>query len=366
MHIGRKCLGALLLAACLATGGCANKAEEQAPVLLEPAGVELDYAQAQIMDISTITTYSSAVVPHVDELYFTVDGVVAQAHVVAGDYVKKGDVLITLDQESLLEEAQDMRETLEYTRATYEDEAQMDSIDLQLAQIDLEEMHSNGASAADIARAQADIDMQQLQIQQKERSRAQEIAEMESALAVLEEQIGQNELTAPYDGVIVSIVELRKGYSVTAYNTLVFIADESRLSLSGEFISESQIRNAHAIRALIGGKEYPLTYREADMEEYLSTVFAGGVLHTRFDFVEAPDDVQCGDYAAICIENGYREGVLAIPCNALYSDSAGRYVYRLEEDGTRVRVNVHTGVSNSLYIQITDGLEEGDSVYVKE
>lgn len=367
MRNGRKCLGVLALACCLLLSGCAQQAAEQeVPVLLEPAGVELDYAQAQMMDLCTIITYSSAVVPYVEEMHFTVDGTVEDVLVTLGSSVKKGDTLITLNQETLLEEEAERIAELSYTRSIYANDEQMQQIDLQIASLQLEEMKNSGADAASIASAQADIDMAELKMRQEQEQHALELAKLEEKLAKLQEKIGQNELVAPFDGIIVAMDDLRAEYSVTAYDTVIQIADESRLQLSGDFISETYVRGAHEIYALIGDRKYALEAVAVDMTEYLTTIFAGGTLHTRFDFVGEHDDVSCGDYAAICVVTGYVENALAVPCNALYSDSAGRYVYRLAEDGTRVRVNVHTGLSNSLYIQITEGLEEGDSVYVKE
>ena len=56
---------------------------------------------------------------------------------------------------------------------------------------------------------------------------------------------------------------------------------------------------------------------------------------------------------------------LLIPANALFRDSSGKYVYVYEADGeTRVRRSVETGVTTDWQVQITDGLEEGEIVYV--
>ncbi len=367
MQNKRKCLKALGLAACIFLGGCASAPTgSEAPELLEPAGVELDYAPATVMDLYTTTAYSSAVVPHVEELFFTVDGTVEDVRVTLGSQVKKGDVLITLDEESLLEQEESMLANLEYTRATYENALKIAALDQQIASLQLEEMRKSGASDVQIAQKQADISMTELQNRQTQEQYALHLSELEAELEQLQKKIGENELVAPCDGTVVAIDDLRAEYGVSAYDVIVQIADESKLRLSGEFITEGNLRSAHEIYALIGPEKYPLRYIPVDMDEYLSTVFAGGTLHTEFEFVDGQPDVASGDYAAVCVVTGFVEDALCIPVNALYSDSAGRYVYKLEEDGSRSRVSVHTGSTNKLYIQITEGLEEGDQVYVKE
>ena len=56
---------------------------------------------------------------------------------------------------------------------------------------------------------------------------------------------------------------------------------------------------------------------------------------------------------------------LVVPANAIYTDESGRYVYLIGGD-TRTRQAVSTGRFTTTLVQITDGLKEGDLVYVKE
>ncbi|MDO4739738.1 MAG: efflux RND transporter periplasmic adaptor subunit [Eubacteriales bacterium] len=354
----------LLICACLALSGAL--AEGEAPALLEPAGVELDYAAATVMDLYTVTPYAASVVPHTEDLSFTVDGVVAKVHVHLGSSVRAGDALITLDEEDLLEQEAELAEELDYTRRLHANANELAQIDIRIQTLEMEQMKKAGASEAELIRAETDVEMLRLKLRQTQQEQAVAVSALEEELAGLRGKIGKNVLCAPYDGVIVSIANLREDYGVTAYDTVIRIADESRLHLSGEFVTQNTVKSAHEVYALINGQKYALEYLPADMSEHLSAVFAGVPLRSEFNIEGDLTELACGDYAAVCVVTGYVEDALSIPCNALYSDSAGRYVYKLDEDGQRVRVNVHTGMSNSLYIQITDGLEEGDLVYVKE
>lgn len=69
-------------------------------------------------------------------------------------------------------------------------------------------------------------------------------------------------------------------------------------------------------------------------------------------------------YATIVIESNYVEDALQIPANALYSDNDGYYVYRKKDDKSE-RVDVKTGVKTKTAVEITEGLEEGEEIYVK-
>lgn len=345
--------------------GCLALAES-VPELLEPAGIELDYAQAQKMDLYTVTPYAASVVPYTEDLSFAVDGVVEQTHVSLGSSVKAGDKLITLNEEALLEQEAELKEQISYTRKIHIYANEMAQIDIQIAQVKLDEMKDSGADEAAIIQAQANIDMMELKLRQAKEEQALSVKKMESELEKITEQIGQNVLLAPFDGVIVSIADLREEYGVTAYEPVIRIADESHMLILSDYISQNTIKGAHEIYALIGDQKHAVEYVPIDMDEYLQTIFAEATLKTKFEFAAEHAEVCCGDYASVCTVTGFVEDALVIPCNALYSDSAGRYVYRLDGEGQRERVNVHTGSSNMLYIQITEGLEEGDLVYVKE
>ena len=60
----------------------------------------------------------------------------------------------------------------------------------------------------------------------------------------------------------------------------------------------------------------------------------------------------------------YHPHVLSIPAGAVYQDSNGSYVYLMEDD-VRVRRDVITGYTDNVYVEIAEGLQEGDRVYVK-
>ncbi|MBQ4085763.1 MAG: biotin/lipoyl-binding protein [Clostridia bacterium] len=353
----------LFLAVCMALCGAA---QAEVPELLEPAGIELDYAAAQAMDLYTVTLYNAAVIPYTEDLWFEVDGTVEQVHVHLGSRVQKGDALITLDEEALMEQEAELLEEIAYTKQVHANANELSEIDIRIATVRLDSMRANGSSETAIVQAEANIDMMELKLAQTKAEQAITIAKMEKELAKVQEKIGRNVLVAPFDGVVVSIDNLRAEYGVAAYEPVIRLADETQLLLSSDYIGQNTVKGANDIYALIGSRQYALEYVPVEMDEYLTAVFSEAPLKTKFTFAGEHADVACGEYAAICVVTGMVEDALCIPCNALYSDNAGRYVYKLDEDGQRVRVNVHTGSTNGLYFQITDGLEEGDLVYVKE
>ena len=86
---------------------------------------------------------------------------------------------------------------------------------------------------------------------------------------------------------------------------------------------------------------------------------------SRFRITDIDDAVQAGDTVTISIETGTSEDALRIPANALYTDEGGNYGYIVEE-GRRTRRNIQVGTKTEIMIEVTEGLEEGETVYVQE
>ncbi len=359
--------GLLLLA--LGLSGCAQKAEPGPEIaLLEPVGVELDSAAAYIGDLNQITTYDSAVTPEVEELHMTVDGTVKKMYVTLGDLVKKGDVLLELDESDTQEAYDRLAEQIEYTQTVNDYDNRMAQIDIDLLKNQLRALQA----AQGGAEQQKQIELKQVEIEQAElnlrqaRERQQLSLETQKKdLQALGEKLGKNLLVAPCDGRVAYAASLQEGDWLTAYRPVAYIADESRLYLSGESISTSLSGGATEMYALINGGRYEITPREMEREDYIALVLAGNDVPACFDF-EAGEDVEAGMYAAVCLVTKARENVLLIPTNALLRGGGGRYVYVLGENGERTRRAVKTGVSTAWLTEITEGLEEGEVVYVKD
>ncbi|MCD8145888.1 MAG: efflux RND transporter periplasmic adaptor subunit [Clostridiales bacterium] len=79
----------------------------------------------------------------------------------------------------------------------------------------------------------------------------------------------------------------------------------------------------------------------------------------------ADDLVRSGMSVEVRLTNVDEKDALSISVDALnYNDDNTAYVYILDEDGNVVTQAVTLGVSDGSYVQITDGLEEGDSVFL--
>jgi len=335
------------------------------PELLEPVGVKMDTAKAYIGDLSKITVFDGSIVPYVEELYFEKEGVISEINVVLGQEVKAGDVLATLEHESQDDRLESLTRKIDelQTNGAYSDA--LAEIDLRMLELELRALTTrNPVDKQAVELKKLDIEEFRLELALEAELRSMELLRLQEELSALKEQMGKNELIAPFDGRIMYGLQLVKGSYVAAYNPVIYLADDTRLSIQSKYVSPSITEASYAIYALIGANSYDLTIVPLETSEYISRVLAGETVMSEFTIDEPDDSYSVGQYAAVCIENQHLEDVLLIPSNALYSDATGRYVY-VVQDGERVRQNVRTGAVTDWETQITEGLEEGAIVYVK-
>ena len=96
----------------LSVSGC-GKQEKDIPSLMEPVGVEVDTEEVKRGDLKELSWYTGTVVPHVESLCFTEDGIMETVYVQVGDYVAEGQVLAEFSQETLEKEIQNLEQQIQ-------------------------------------------------------------------------------------------------------------------------------------------------------------------------------------------------------------------------------------------------------------
>lgn len=348
-------------------GGCSQAEQEsyQVPALLEPVGVRKDTATAVYDDIYDITVYQGEVVPEVSELYFTADGLMGEVLVKYGDYVEKGQELMTLDAEALNAKIEELEDKIADIRTMGEFSDRTAVADIHIARYELTLLLDSGAAEERCEAKSLDVQMLQTQLGHAQQLRNLELEHYGAQLAELRQQQNDIVLKSPVAGTVVYITGAEEGDAIKGYTPVICIADEENKSISSEFIYEYLMQDAVKMCARIGERDYKVSYVPYDKSDYVAMALSNDNLSASFLLEEGEEQVQCGDYAAIMLYHSYKENVLTLPANALYRDASGYYVYKAVNDQS-VRCAVEVGITTDTKAEILGGLVEGDEVYVKE
>lgn len=348
--------------------GCAAE-EVEIPKLLEPVGIKLDFAVATRSEIYNVFVYDAIIAPTIDELYFTIDGVIETFDAALGQPVQAGEVIATLDQSDLREQIASLNASIEFVEKTLEYQTAIDEAGIRIKELELAKLKAESAnSQMETNLLKIEIEELKIKIKHNFQTTQLELNHMRGELETLQGTLGHGKIVAPYAGYIAYSAGMNQGDPVKAHTPLIYIAADTGLWIKSAYITDSLIGSAHALYARIGGEKYPLTYIPAEQSEYLEALTSGGILTSKFAIngsEEALSKLSSGTYAAVHVITDYIEDALTIPANAVYRDDGIHYVYVMQGDAY-IRRDVEIGVTNQSLAQITSGLEEGEIVYVKD
>lgn len=173
-------------------------------------------------------------------------------------------------------------------------------------------------------------------------------------------------VTADFDG-RVNTVSVEEGDDVVPGDTLMQIADFTHMKVSfrvDEYdIGEVEVGQACTITVTSLERSFDSTVSTID---YISASSGNVAYYSATAYVDVDDGVLPGMQVTVSIPQEEAKDVVILKVDALSFDVTNQaFVYMKDENGELQQVNVTTGVSNGNYIEITDGLKDGDEVFVE-
>lgn len=377
-RIGICLAGAVLL---LAMTGCAQEKSETDVLELEESALTKPQKVAVVRgDLRVTASYDAKVGPKVEQLQFADEGTFGEFKVRLGDEVKKGDVLAVPATAELEETIREKEKELESLTVNYEHQKTAFENQLKIASLELENVYEElelleyGTEQYTAACVQAGIYDQQsrrlkLQAEQLTETYELERQECEKQLRNLQKKCDGNRIRAPFDGVIVALQEvpMKSNDEIPIDTNLYYVAvaDSAVLYARCENISTAVLNNAQSVVFWKDGKEYGTTYVPCDETYYKTVNNAGEKAYSQFLLTDSEEEIGFGDYGKIRLIVTEKKDVLMLPNTAIRTSGGEHYVYK-DVDGSHERVSVKIGSSDGINVEILEGLEEGDVIYVQE
>jgi len=282
-----------------------------------------------------------------------VSGLVKSLHANVGDYVKQGQIIAELEPSELEAKYNQSLAALQNAKANYE-----------YAKLDFERQKS--------LLEQNFISQNQLDLAEKtfEINKAQ-LEQAQANLDYAKVQLEYTKITAPISGIIAS-VSTQEGETVAASfsaPTFVTIIDLERLEVWA-YVDETDIgrikENQNATFTVD-------TYSDTDFEGIVTAIYPKAVIQDNVvnyvatlkitDFKEKILRPEMTVTVTIYLEK--KENVLTVPNNAIKREQGKTVVNVLENNGKSTQRMVKTGYATNGYIEILEGLREGEKVVIK-
>ena len=348
----------------LSLAGC--KKEE---TVTAPAGVAVQVQTVEAQDIASENTVSGQVTAGSEtSVYVTATAKCTAVYVEAGDAVKAGDVICSLDMESSL--AQYRAAEIGYTSAASSYSDQKNILDRQVA---LYEKNWNDTKALfEIgAASQSEVDQMELQYlstkAQRDSTLAQLEASMQSAkssyeqLALAMENIDSHgNVIAPVDGVLASLTASEGGMVSPSYAVAVIDGAEQMkvtVMVSEALVPKLAIGDTVTVRVSAADAEFEGVIRSVEKT-------ANQVTKLYTVTVTVPAEVEgllSGMFADVTFHTAVSESAVVVPSEAILTSSDRQYVFIVEND-TAKRVDITTGLTGSGMTEVTSGLDAGEQL----
>jgi len=338
---------------------------------------EQQVATVQRGDLTVdITASGNLSFSHTEDLAFQMAGIVAEVNVQAGDSVKQGQVLATLDTTQ--------RET---DLASLESRVLSAQISLKNDQLALDKAEDQSVTlvTGDIIFADnyddEEIDILKLRVKLDEAN----LQDAQKALA--DAQNASPEIIAPFDGFI-STVNVSAGDAGTSGNGVPKGTVACQLVDPNRFEADILVSEMDIFQVKLGGDAtvqidaMPMLTLPAKVTHIspTATIQSGVVNYSVKVEVEPLEELMPTQQQAAFGSFQLREGltvtvsiimqqksdVLLVPNGAITTQGRQAYVQVVAADGSTTQRAITTGISNWQYTEVTEGLAEGEQVVVTQ
>lgn len=192
--------------------------------------------------------------------------------------------------------------------------------------------------------------------------------EAEKELSTLNKEVAQQNLDTAKAGItsefkgIATAVQAEKGAMVAEGTALFTVADISSVKVSVN-VSKNDLESlaeGQSAEVTIAGKEYPGTVSKINRQ---ATTNQSGtpVITAEITVSETDDNIYLGIEAGVVIHTASATDAVTIPAQALNTGKDGEFCY-VVVDGFVEKRDVTIGVNDGEYIEILEGVEEGEEV----
>ena len=353
----------------LAMTGCQSKEEDSSQQDDAAVGVAVQVQQVELSSIATDNNVSGKVAADSQTSIMVAAAAKCTAvYVEAGDEVKAGDKICTLDLASTIAAYNAAKITYDSTVNSYADQKAV--LDKQIA---LYEKNLKDTKAlVDIgAASQAEIDQAELTLMGAKNQRETALSQLEAGMQsyksnvqqldqVLQDVDSKGNVIAPVSGTLVSLSATENGYVSASMPVAVINGAEQMkitVSVSEALVPKLAIGDQADVAVSAAGAQFSGTVRSvekaANMQTQLYTVT-----------ISVPAEVSgllSGMFAEVTFHTDSADNVITVPSQAILTSGETRYVF-VVEDGTAKYVEVTLGMMGSGVTEVTSGLTAGQQL----
>ncbi|OPJ55288.1 efflux RND transporter periplasmic adaptor subunit [Alkalithermobacter paradoxus] len=336
--------------------GC--KSEEE--VKNEETIVSVETYESKVMDIDIKTSLSGKVVPFERaNLSPKMPGVVSDVKVKVGDVVKKGDVLFTLDQKDVMNAVRQAQASYNLAVANYENVKSQ----IKASNENYEKMKTMLEKGIISNEEFQKYEMSMGSMQNTEVLKLQ----VEQARVMLDNaksNINDTIIKSPISGVVTSVnVNIGEVSSAGVPGVTVVNIDRVYVDVNVSEHLVNNINSGDSVDILISslGDEV-LSGKITNLS--FAPVGNSMTYPAKIELENKDNKIKPGMFAQVDLITQRKENVVVVPASAIVVKEGKNVVFVIESGLATMKV-VRVGIDNGEYIEIVEGLVEGEEVVIK-
>ena len=206
--------------------GCGKADRMYVPKLMEPIATSLSFRPVEKHRIGNVEMLYGTVVPTAYPCYAEKMVTLAELSVQIGDEVRQGDVIAKADCTALFNELSGLKNRL--AAAKEQKKLNEDMSKERLTKLSYQKkLYKKMKDKRGAGQVETDIALEKENERYDNSLLSQEIKELDERIAELEDEISELTFTAPHDGYVSYVKDVRAGSTVSAYENIAVISDES-------------------------------------------------------------------------------------------------------------------------------------------
>ena len=328
-----------------------------------------------------------------------ISGTVKDVNVNLGDYVKKGDILFTIDDKDIRLQLEQAQASLNSAKANYNLSVEgniqsqieqltsnVKSLEIQYEDVmsnleKMQELYQAGAIAEnELDKLKTNADTLSLQLETAKKTleitkndiyagtkevASSTVQNAQTGVNIIQNQLEHTILRAEMDGTI-SNINISKAQRVSPQNLAMTISDIDKTKLSFQ-VSENAIEKIKkGSKAYISIKALSDTPLQAQVSNISEVADSKSLLYPVEVIIDNKEQkIKPGMFATVKLILNSKQNTISLPLNAVLYKNKEYFVYVIDKDNIVHKKVVQTGISNDEEIEIVSGLSLGMRVVTK-
>lgn len=348
----------------LALSGCGKK--QEVPELLEPSFNNESYRPVEKGLVGNQVVKMADVMPEEYPAFYTEGAMVESICVDIGDYVEAGTVVAKMDTEELIAKRDNLNQSIASLDKSYTYGKEIKAYEIEILKYQLQDAKAEGDNDT-INEINTQIDITNENLRYDELLYKHQKAALSKDVKELNDAISNSTLVADHAGYVTYIKDLGDDRYAEACENIVVISDTNdlhiELSISeGDKAMEDLKRNGYD-RAYVNtpNGEVDIVQKAYTNEEKAVMFRTKKYPLVRFEPNEKVN-LTLGEKLPVYYTNSSNKVCLRVGADSLYTEGTENFVYVKTPEGKEKRT-VTVGDKSKFYIEIVDGLSEGELVY---